>query len=308
MAVGDLLTGPWQVELRSILMDGCGPTCPALVITDPLDGLGVPSTRNADKARPQQHGLFASPQYLDGRPLRWKVAAVGVTVASVRTLLSALGTAMAPVVDTDSDLVIPLAFTLEAVAQKYLVFGKPQRVNAPKQTMALTYDEHHGQVAADGHLCEFLATDPAIYGLTLHTASTGLGSSSGGLAFPFAFPFSFGSASPGTIIATNAGNFPTLPTLIITAGGSGLSGIRVLNVTTGLEWSITITLSAGDVLTVNMQDGTALLNGAASRDNLVNRPPSAWWSLQPGANTIQFIGSGAGSTCEIDWRDAWDLV
>lgn len=290
-------------------MDGhasTGGACNPLVVADWLDGLGVPPTRDNDKFRAQQHGLFASPQYLGGRLLRWGVLGVAATPALLRTAMTNLGTAMAPVRDDDTDLVVELVFTLESAATKYLVYGKPQRAAIGYRNFALSYEDGLSAYTEKA-VCEFLATDPRVYALTQQLASMGIGSSSGGLAFPFAFPFSFGAAAPGSAVITNGGNFPTFPTLTITAGGSGASGIRVLNVTTGKEWSITITLAAADTLTVDMQNGTVFLNGTASRDNLVNRPPSEWWALEPGANTVQFIATGAGSTLDVRWRDAWLL-
>lgn len=300
----DLLTGAWQIALRGVLFDACDRAAP-LVVSEFLDGFGVPTTRNDDKFRPQSHGLFASPQYLGGRPMVCSVAAKGASVAAVMDAQADLGWAWRPVDDTDSDLVVPLAFTLADPATKYLVFGKPTRAAFGYKTLARVYES--GAPFVEAALCEFLATDPRIYSADLSSTSSGTASTSGGLSFPFAFPFSFGATVLALVSAVNAGNFPTYPVFTITAGPSGLSGIRILNNTTGEEWSITLSLSSGDYLLVDMAEGSVLLNGAASRDSFVNRPPSSWWDLEPGTSSLEFIGTGAGSTFLVEWRSAWML-
>lgn len=306
MAAGDLLTGAFQIELRSILMEANN-THAGLIVQDWFDGLGVPPTRNDDKLRPQQHGAFASPQYLGERVLTWTVVPRGTSPSTTLDRIEDLGTAMSPVLDTDTDLVIELAFTLADGGQKYLCYGKPGRAAFGYRNYLRTYDRGQGTLA-DAAVCEFICTDPRIYDATLQTTSTGLGSSTGGWDVGgWSFPFGFGTSTPGTAAVTNAGNIRTYPTILITAGGSGLSGIVITNNATGEQWSINITLAAADTLTIDMLNHTVLLNGSATRASLVNRPPSVWFGLDPGNTSVSWTGTGAGSTMAVSVRSAWLL-
>lgn len=304
MAVGDLLSGPFQVELRDVLMDACA--CEGLIVTEWLDGFGVPATRDNDQPRPQRDGLFASPQYLGGRAMLLGVAALADSTTELMALMEDLGTAFGPVSDTDSDLVIEMAFTLADAGQKYLVRGKPQRAATGYKTVARIW-RRTPRPFTESALCEFLATDPLIYDADAGSASSGFGSSSGGLAFPFAFPFAFGSATPGAVTVSNEGNARTYPTFTFQAGASGLSGIIVTNNLTGDQWGIALTLGAADSLVVDMDAHTVLLNGTADRASFVTRPPSVWLYADPGDTTFSWVGTGAGSTMTVSWRSAWLL-
>lgn len=298
--LGDLLTDTWQIELRETLfaVDCDGPH----VVVEFLDGFGVPATRDADEPRPQQHGLFASPQFLGGRSMTTGIAALADTYAELIAAKEALGGAWKPVNEVvDGAKVVPLVFTLGDAATSYLVWGKPQRAVWDYAKLLRLQPEVQ---YADAALCEFLAVDPRLYSLDLLTDSATPSTSSGGFSFPLGpFPFAFGSASPGSITANNAGNIESYPAITVEAI-TDLSGITLTNVTTGESWSITLTVAAGDFLVVDMGERTVYLSGTASRSSLVNRPGSDWWAVQPGDNTLQFSASGDG-TATFAWRSAW---
>jgi hypothetical protein len=302
MAAGDLITGPWQIELQGVLMDALG--CDGLVVTEWLTGFGVPSGRRNVVPRPLQQGAFPGPQYMDTRALEWGVAVVGDSWAEVRQASIDLGTALAPIRDTDSDYVVPLHFTLDD-GTKYRVMGMPERAEWGYQTALRT--RAASRPFNDGARCAFIATDPRIYAEPAKSATASLGSSSGGLGFPHGFPHGFGSATSGAAVCLNAGNIETYPVITITANSAGASGIRLLQETTGEEWSITLTLGAGETLTVDMGNRTALLNGTASRAPFVNRPPSVWFGLEPGSNSIRLQATGTGTVASVAWNDAYLL-
>lgn len=301
MATGDLLTAEWQVELREVLMSA-GECDQALVVTEWLDGFGVPDTRNADVNRAMRHGVYASPQYLGPRAMTMAVAARGADYDELLAAQVDLGTAWGPVDDADADLVVPLAFTLGDPATKYVVYGKPLRAAFGYKTLLRV---HPHMAFTEAALCEFLATDPRIYTLAEQTESLSLGVSSGGHGFPLGFPHGFGTATSGAADCVNAGNIDTYPVITVSAGGAGASAIALENTTTGESWEIVLTLAAGETLVVDMGEQTALLNGTASREPFVVRPPSVWWALQPGSNQVQLVATGAGTTAVVAWHDAY---
>lgn len=305
MAAGDLVVGPFQVELQGVLMDALA--CDGLIVSEWLSGFGVPQGRVSVVPRPMRHGLFAGPQYMDGRVHSWSVVASAGSWADLLAEQTDLGTAFSPVPDTDTDYVVPLVYTLGDGSTKYRVNGIPTRAEWGYARALRTL--HNGGFAPttwnDGALCEFLATDPLIYEDTLQSATATLGVSSGGLALPHGFPHAFGTATSGAAVCVNGGNATTFPTITVLAGGSGASGITLLNDTTGEDWSITLTLSAGDTLVVDMAANTVLLNGTADRAPFVNRPGSVWFGLPSGTSNVTLQATGAGTTASVEWRDAF---
>lgn len=300
VTAGDLLDGPWQIELRGVKMDGAD--CDTnLVVSSFLDGFGVPSGRNLDEFRPMRHGVFASPQFLGGRTMTCEVVVQADTLADFMDAMQDLARAWAPVSIHDSDLTIPLAFTL-ADTTKYLVWGKPMRAEARYATLARVYPE---KAFSDATVCEFFATDPRIYVLTIDAASLGIGTSSGGHGFPLGFPHGFGMASSGSSDCVNAGNIETYPTITVTPGPAGASGIEIINQTTGKTWATSLVLGADEWLVIDMGERTAKLNGTADRSTYTIRPPSEFFALEPGTNLLTLNATGNGTTARVEWRAAY---
>lgn len=127
----------------------------------------------------------------------------------------------------------------------------------------------------------------------VQSASTGLPSTSGGMSFPFSFPFAFDAtvtsgdlsittARGGWWVFTVAATGPLVNPRIIVTDATGAQSL--------LAW--TITMSSGESLIVDPQRRTSMLQGTASR------PPSVrqWPSLSGGTTAVQFrADSGAGT-------------
>jgi hypothetical protein len=135
---------------------------------------------------------------------------------------------------------------------------------------------------------QFVALDPRKFGTPL-TGSTGLPSSSGGLAIPFTIPFTINSTvTYGQVSLTNPGN-ETGPVKmridgpcvgpIITHVGSGLR----------LVFASSLILGAGEFLLIDMEAQTVLAQGQASRANWVTS--RQWSGFEPGANTWSFAAA-----------------
>lgn len=311
---GSTITKPWEMELQGVNMSATRPGN-GIKVVKWLQGTGVPAGRGNDKPRPQFPGSFPSPRYMPKRLLNWSVGCVGSTPAEVLGYLKQLGQAFAPIPDNSASLTVPLVFTMHDASQQFLINGIPEQLYSKFDQLLLTYllQPPSGQQGpyTDELPCRFTGTDPYFYENVLNSQTAGLGASSGGWnTGGWSFPFGFGSSTPGQAICTNAGSAPTYPILTFTAGGSGLSGITVTKLATLEQWSITLAMSAGDVLVVDMGAQTVLLNGA-SRANVVNMPPSVFFALDPdpivasGINTIQWTASGVGSTMQVQWRNAY---
>jgi hypothetical protein len=100
---------------------------------------------------------------------------------------------------------------------------------------------------------------------------------------------------------TNAGSFSTRPVFAISGP---CSNPTITNASTGKQQTWNITLGATDVLTVDNDARTAMLNGSISR-GYTKQPGSTWIEIVPGTNTLQFGAAGSNGSMQISWRDAW---
>lgn len=292
MAAGDLITGPYQAELEGVLM-GAGT---AYEFSAAIAGLGLPGVRTSDVDRPQGHGVFVGPDYMDGKPITLSLNVDADTGADAEAALVDLAAAWRLV--TDANEVKELAIRL-AGAQVYIARGRPRRFAVD----AARLPSGHAEVVA-----QFLATDPRLYGVDLETITLGPGSTTGGLSLPHGFPHGFGTAATGTGTVTNDGNEVTYPTATITVGVGGIAGFTIQNVTAAEQFSMTLNLLESDVVEVDFLERTVILNGTASRIGNVDRPDSAWLSAAPGSTEWAFAISGAGTaTLDLTWHNAYLL-
>ena len=137
------------------------------------------------------------------------------------------------------------------------------------------------------------AVDPTIYDANVQSAQVGLTVAAGGWTFPWSFPWAFTTSTGGLVYATNAGWAPCFP--LITIVGPCINP-RIEQQTTGETVGFTTTLASTDTLVVDCYNGSAILNGTASRLNTLT-PGSQFFSL-PGAetSTVGFYSSDATST------------
>jgi hypothetical protein len=153
-----------------------------------------------------------------------------------------------------------------------------------------------------------IAPDPRKYGATLRVSpisvvapapyftigSIGSNSSIGaGVTLP-------SGVTPSTQQITNFGTFETRPLVAITGP---INGPGLVNQLTGqtVSWTNTV-LNGGDVLVVDFDARAATLNNLYYPADI----SSAWWTLWPGINVIQLLGSsGSGAQMSVIWRDAY---
>lgn len=133
------------------------------------------------------------------------------------------------------------------------------------------------------------------------------GTQSGGLAFPAAFPWAFGTGSPaGVSLITVGGTAPT-PPIIRIYGPVTAPGIT--NTTTGqtMQFVSSYTVPAGQYVSIDCDAVTVLANDdpTLTRMNSVDWSQSTFWQLQPGGNQVAFTGSGLSQITQtvISWRE-----
>lgn len=196
---------------------------------------------------------------------------------------------------------LPLDFAVDDGAgglTEYVMFGRPRLADPVARTALRGWTLTR---------CAFRALDPLIYsgGVSgLHTATTGLPSSSGGLIVPFTVPFIIGATvTAGRIQITNAGTAPTALQLRI--DGPVQEPRVTLQTPTGPQTlRYHDTLLAGQWLDIDTKARTVLLNGAVSRRGLVS---GDWPLLSPGTWELAFDAANfdADALLTVTWRDAW---
>jgi hypothetical protein len=279
-------TTDYTIELGSLLM---GPGTDYIITK--WEGYGISSFRTSDDPAPLQHGTWTGPEYLPGRDVTIDVLVRGDSAEDVVTSLEALLAAW--YLDTTVDgygTKLPLQVKIPGLDERYL-YGRPRRAKVATDRI----------VGANAQVSlEFFGSDPRWYSATLHTETINGGSAATGYGYAKAYDYGYGGGAGNLVVATNAGSFPTTPSVTIYGP---VTNPYIENTTTGETVYFDITLGVGETLVVDFTDKTVLLGGTTSR---YNTKRGTWWALVPGNNSIRLGGTSAGTpTASVSWRDAW---
>lgn len=159
----------------------------------------------------------------------------------------------------------------------------------PKPGGAWTLDDSKAYRGWLRWTLDLLAPDPRLYG-PVTTSSTGLPTPGTGLKFPLAFPLDFGvPGDPGRAEFTNVGRVAVPVRLRVTGGMS--EGFTLRRVETGEQISLSWPLLVSDVVSIDTDTGSCLLNGQSSLTGYM--PLTDWWQIGPGERcTVQFGALG----------------
>lgn len=109
------------------------------------------------------------------------------------------------------------------------------------------------------------------------------------------------SSSPTTFTVTTNGSAMTKPKISFVAGGSDITSCIIENLTTGQIWTFTGTVTAGDTLIVDFENGILTNDSVDAIANSVGDYPQ--FRLDPGGNELKFTGSNC--TIKVDAFDRW---
>jgi hypothetical protein len=157
-------------------------------------------------------------------------------------------------------------------------------------------DRHHGRIVFSLSL---LAPDPRKYATTVQTNNLVLPLATGGITPPLTPPITVtGSSTVSQATLVNAGTVITYPVLTITGP---CPPARITNLTTSESIRVVDAVPAGQTLTIDLLNGTAVTGGQA------RRVLGSWWGLQPGANEVAFSADSydAGAGLQVSFRSAW---
>lgn len=246
-----------------------------------------PSVRLSLTDRPERDGAFDAPSYRSARVITLE----GTALAPDRLRKERAKDRLAAVLNDGSRLQ-PMVVTEPHVTRRSLV-----RLSAESKVL----DKKAGVFEFS---LQVTAPDPLRYSAELRSATCPLATSSGGLTFPLRFPLDFGAGSSGgRLTLENAGSAATWPTWKISGP---CADPVIVNSQTGEELAFAIRLAAGEVLVVDTDARTVLLQGLASRRSAL-LPGSRWFPLVRGGTTVAFRSATyeAAARLTAEWRDAW---
>ncbi|HEY5834975.1 hypothetical protein [Streptomyces sp.] len=254
---------------------------------DGLQGWDSAEVRSTVTQREAAHGAWIGPSYLGERVITLGgtiVAPAGAQLdAAVEQLLAA-----APL-DGYATLVVHEAIPKQVSVRQS---GKP-------------IVKYETDTVATWSLL-VTAPDPRRYGTDLQAGTTSLPSTTGGLVLPATVPLTVSATTvSGAIIATNEGTIGTHP--LLTIAGPVSSPTITVQYPDGTVAALAYadTLLTGDVLVLDTDAHTAILNGTASRRRYLSGP----WPEIPPASTVRLEFRSAvynpTATLTATWRSAW---
>lgn len=254
-----------------------------------FDGWDGSEVRSEYTDREADHGSWASPAYLGSRPITLAGTVTAPDRTSLESALEQLRTAAALV---DTTLVV------------YELTGPKQAVvrRSGKPLFAYVTD----RIATYSVLVT--AGDPRRYSTTLQTGTTGLPTTSGGLTFPVTFPITWSATTvSGQINAVNQGSMDTRPVLTVAGPVVAPTVSALYPDGTVRQLIYSLDLQSGDVLTVDTDAHTVILNGTVSRRRFMT--VSGGWPTIPANSQViyQFQSSTYNATAMLTatWRSAW---
>ena len=278
-----------------------------------VDGLAaLPASRTGDVDRPNAQGMLPGYDFMGTRSitLNLEVTATGgnTMAANLETLRAAflMQTVGSGGINPTASQVLVFNFGSATTGQpgyNRQVSGRVRKLDALID-IAYAAGQFVSGIAVVPVLIE--CADPLIYDANIQSQSVGLQVAVGGLTFPATPPFTFGSSTGGFVTADNVGSIAG--PMYVTINGPCINP-RIEQQTTGVTVQFNTTLGASDVLVVDSYNGSAVLNGTASRESTL-APGSYITALTvvPGNNTIGFYSSDVTSTAAtmtVEWSNTW---
>lgn len=286
--MSSLITAPWQVDLDGLLL---GPGTPyGLTVVEGLREM--PGIRAGETPRARGHGSHGGRDDADPRIVRIEVDVAATPTVGFADAVAALSQRL-------------VVRSVEVPVWAHLPgWAGPRRLDARVRRGLVLTDVGYefGLASATVHL---VALDPLLYGQD-RAPTTGLPVPGGGLAYPLAYPLSYGApANPGRVQLRNEGNADTAPRLTVT--GELPAGFEVTVTQTGERIRYPAPLAAGEPLVLDCGTGAVLLQGTA--DRRADLTVADWFLVPAGQErTVQLSSLGAYSTTAsltVQYAPAW---
>lgn len=290
MTALSLVDGQYRFDATNGLSKVMGAQTPIRVLNvTGLRALGPISS--ADIKRTGQHGtLRAGKRTYGKRTIQFDLALEGQTYADVENLLDDF---LAAFQDSDDPGVLVFKRRSKEERRVECTVGRAEFVS--------DYDSWVG--LAKGSI-ELQCNDPLVYSSRLDSETLVPPISTGfGRTYNLTYNRVYGGVQPPPFVTVeNRGNVDT--SLIWTVYGP-VQNPGFKRIDTGEAVKLDITIADGDVLEVDFDLHTILLNGS-SRRNVLD-PSSTWWKIPPGKTQLYLLGQGLGSDASstLQFRSAW---
>ncbi|MEU8519780.1 phage tail protein [Streptomyces sp. NPDC048577] len=297
-APGSLITRDGQIQWAGLLM---GPGTPY-----PVDRTGItgwddlPTLDTGDIPRPDRHGSWPGARWAQPR-------LVGATVWLLPEDASRAR-------EVTSDF---RAATGAEGGERWLavrLHGETLAVRARVSRRVVPQDRSYLHGGTSRTSLQWTATDPRRFGAELRQGRTVLPRTEPGLVWGSAvangleFPLDWGgTGSAGSLTAVNAGSAASHP--VVEFRGP-LRRPTLTRLSDGRQLQYDIVLGPQDVLTVDTEAGTVLLNGSASRlyTATSTSSPEQLFLFAPGSTALAFRSDDAtpdpAASVTVLWRDA----
>ncbi|WP_433402034.1 phage distal tail protein [Streptomyces sp. CA-146814] len=307
-APGSLITRDGQIQWAGLLM---GPGTPYEIDRTGITGWDdLPTLDSGDVSRPDRHGAWPGAQWAQSRLVGATVWLLPRTAGEARAVSAAFRDATGA--DGAEDW---LAVRLHG--ETLAVRARISRKVVPQDRSFLV----HG---ASKTSLQWTATDPRRFGAVLLESRARLPVPEPGLLWPeeagedgigLRWPLEWGVADPtgtganasGSCTAVNGGSATAHP--LIEFRGT-VRQPTLTRLTDGRQLQYDIVLGPQDVLSVDTEAGTVLLNGTASRLYTATSAsaPEQLFGLAPGATELAFRSNDTtpdpGASVTVRWRDA----
>lgn len=264
---------------------------------------GFPEVRDNSDKRPRQNGTYDVTQFFGARPVVMMVALVSemIPVTSDRYGM------------TDADLDTELRGWCLPALRPWLVWsrdgGEDRRMSVRISNVTAPIDLRTNKFkvltiswrAPDGIVERYEKEEE-----TLYPGGTG---SEAGRSYDMTFDRSYPASDPiGVKHVVNSGTAPVYP--VVTLFGP-MTQARIENQTTGKKMELLsgYTISSGEYLVLDMNEGTAYLNGdpTNSKYDKIDFSVSDWWELVPGINDLRLYPGSSSSPASalVEYRSAY---
>lgn len=300
-APGSLITRDGQIQWAGLLM---GPGTPYEIDRTGITGWDdLPVLDTGDIVRPDQHGAWPGARWAQPRLVGASVWLLPPAAARARDVIGAFRAATG-VGGGEQWLAVRL-------------HGETLAVRARVSRRVVPQDRSFVVHGASRTSLQWTATDPRRFGTVLREARTTLPRAEPGLDWPaepgatpagLAWPLEWGATgAAGTCTAVNGGEAAAHP--VIEFRGPVLRP-TLSRLDDGRRLRYDIVLGPQDVLTVDTESGTVLLNGTASRLYTASpdSSPEQLFQLPPGTTELAFRSSDTTpdprASATLRWRDA----
>ncbi|MFE0651063.1 hypothetical protein ACFVZH_20980 [Streptomyces sp. NPDC059534] len=253
-----------------------------------MEGWDGSEVRAEYQVREYDHGAWAAPVYLSERPITLAGKVVAPDLIALDGAMEQLRAAAALSATTLTVYeTIPKQVTVRRSGKPLI---RPLSDKVAEFSLLVT------------------AADPRRYATVLQSQTTGLPVTTGGPSPPLTPPITLSASSvTGTINAENVGTIDCPP--VFTIAGPVTAPLILVQQPDGSVQSLSYSqdLQAGEVLVINCNTRTVVLDGTASRRRYLSVPLG--WPLIPcgGTATIQFQSTvyDAAAMITAEWRSAW---